>query len=114
MYIKLNITITFQVQALETDLQNSRQAQHRQDADNQHAMAGLQAQLKQAGREVEVLKAGAGHAQEQALAALKVSFVPTLTNFDTPHDDARARLFAGLGFQQYGLLFVDWHTSCWM
>ena len=43
-------------------------------------MAGLQAQLKQAGREVEVLKAGAGHAQEQALAALKVSFQHLFVN----------------------------------
>ena len=74
------MTRTIQVQTLETDLQNSRQAQHRQDADNQHAMAGLQAQLKQAGREVEVLKAGAGHAQEQALAALKVSFQHLFVN----------------------------------
>lgn len=53
-------------------MQDSQQAQHRQHADSQHAMAGLQAQLKQAAREVEVLRAGAGHAQEQALAALKV------------------------------------------
>lgn len=74
-----------QVQALEASLQDSKQTQHRQDADNQHALAGLQAQLKQAGREVEVLKSGAGHAQEKALAALKVccvqkSFMATKAN----------------------------------
>lgn len=71
-FVPIDHIVDYQVQALDVALQDSKQARLAQVADSQHAEAGFQAQLKQSAGEVEVLKAGAGHAQEQALAALKV------------------------------------------
>lgn len=62
---------------------DSQQAQHRAGQEHQHALAALQAQLKNTAGEMQVLRAGAGHAQDQALSALKVSKA-CLTNNSLP------------------------------
>ena len=61
-----------QVQALEAEVEDSKQRQHRAEQEHQFALAALQAQLKHAAGEMEVLRAGAGHTKDQALSALKV------------------------------------------
>lgn len=64
--------LLFQVQALQTAMEESQQVQRRAGQEHQHALAALQGQLKNAAGEMDVLRAGAGHAKDQALAALKV------------------------------------------
>ena len=61
------------MQALQTALEESQNAQYRAGQEHQHALATLQGQLKNAAGEMDVLRAGAGHAKDQALAALKVN-----------------------------------------
>ncbi len=61
-----------QVQALGAEVEDSKQRQHRAEQEHQFALAALQAQLKHAAGEMEVLRAGAGHTKDQALSALKV------------------------------------------
>ena len=75
MLIPSNITCwcPVQFQALEVAMEESKQAEHRAGQEHQHDLAALQAQCKNATGEMEVLRAGAGHAKDQALAALKVS-----------------------------------------
>lgn len=61
-----------QVQTLGAEVEVSKQRQHRAEQEHQFALAALQAQLKHAAGEMEVLRAGAGHTKDQALSALKV------------------------------------------
>ncbi len=61
-----------QVQALGAEVEDSKQRQHRTEQEHQFALAALQAQLKHAAGEMEVLRAGAGHTKDQALSAMKV------------------------------------------
>ena len=53
-------------------MEDSRQAQHRAGQEHQHAVLALQGQLKNAFGEMDVLRAGAGHAKDEALSVLKV------------------------------------------
>lgn len=53
-------------------MEDSKQAQHRAGQEHQHALLALQGQLNNAVGEMDVLRAGAGHAKDEALAALKV------------------------------------------
>ena len=53
-------------------MEDSKHAQHRAGQEHQHALIALQGQLNNAVGEMDVLKAGAGHAKDEALAALKV------------------------------------------
>ncbi len=62
-----------QVRVLETAMEESKQGQHMAGQEHQHALAALQGQLNNAAGEMVVLRAGAGHAKDQALASLKVS-----------------------------------------
>ena len=57
---------------LEAAMEDSRQAQHRAGLEHQHALLALQGQLNNAVGEMDVLRAGAGHAKDEALSALKV------------------------------------------
>ena len=61
-----------QIHTLEAAMEDSRQAQHRAGQEHQHALLALQSQLKNALGEMDVLRAGAGHAKDEALTALKV------------------------------------------
>lgn len=54
-------------------MEESKQGQHMAGQEHQHALAALQGQLNNAAGEMVVLRAGAGHAKDQALASLKVS-----------------------------------------
>lgn len=53
-------------------MEDSRQAQHRAGQEHHHALLALQGQLNNAVGELDVLRAGAGNAKDEALAALKV------------------------------------------
>lgn len=57
---------------LEGAKEDNRHAQHRVGQEHQHALLALQAQLKNAFGEMDVLRAGAGHAKDEALSVLKV------------------------------------------
>ena len=61
------------MQGLQSALDKAQQAQHRAGLEHQHALAALEAQLRTDAGEMQVLRAGAGHAKDQALVALKVS-----------------------------------------
>ena len=64
--------LCLQVHTLEAAMEDSKQAQHRAGQEHQHALLALQGQLNNAVGEMDVLRAGAGHAKDEALAALKV------------------------------------------
>lgn len=64
--------LRLQIHMLEAAGEDSRQAQHRAGQEHQHALLALQGQLKNAFGEIDVLRAGAGHAKDQALSVLKV------------------------------------------
>ena len=61
------------MQSIQAALDKAQQAQHRAGLEHEHALAALEAQLKTAAGEMQVLRAGAGHAKDQALATLTVS-----------------------------------------
>ena len=67
-----------QIQALDAAMTESQQALQRVAHDHQHALAALQGQLNKAVGEMEVLRAGAGHAKDEALASLKVCYIVAL------------------------------------
>lgn len=60
---------------MDAEVENSKQRQRRAEQEHHFALAALQAQLKHAAGEMEVLRAGAGHAKDQALSALKVGLL---------------------------------------
>ena len=65
-------SMCLQIHTLEAAMEDSRQAQHRAGQEHQHALLALQGKLNNAVGEMDVLRAGAGHAKDEALAALKV------------------------------------------
>ena len=70
--------LCLQIHTLEGAVEDSRQAQHRAGQEHQHAVLALQAQLKNAFGEMDVLRAGAGHAKDEALSVLKVCYCLTV------------------------------------
>jgi cell division protein FtsB len=61
------------VRRLTAELEDGARRRVAADMQAAHQLEGMRAEAAAARREVEVLRSGAGAAQEQALAALKVS-----------------------------------------